>query len=181
MSNQQETRSLLARYSLDSSFFIDLWSREGKFPRDIFVGIWEALIEGINKGEVIAPESVREELSDTDEAPLKRWLSEHGGMFVPLESGQLGPLTEIVRRYPAYANNPRNLADPAVIALAKADGLTVLSSETKVTQQSERNPKIPNVCQEFSVPCLDIQGYCREEKIELRRSPSTATTRPAAA
>jgi hypothetical protein len=89
-------------------------------------------------------------------------------------------LTEIVRRYPAYANNPRNLADPAVIALAKADGLTVLSSETKVTQQSERNPKIPNVCQEFSVPCLDIQGYCREEKIELRRS-SPATPKPAAA
>lgn len=174
MSNPQETRSLLARFSLDSSFFIDLWSREGRFPRDIFVGIWEALVEGIDKGEIIAPESVREELSDTDEAPLKRWLSEHGGMFVPLESGQLGPLTEIVRRYPAYANSPRNLADPAVIALAKADDLAVLTSETKVTQQSERNPKIPNVCEEFSVPCLDIQGYCREEQIELRRSSSTA-------
>lgn len=181
MSKRLETRSLLARYSLDSSFFIDLWSREGKFPRDIFVGIWEALVDGITKGEVIAPEAVREELANTKETALKRWLSEMSNMFVPLESGQLGPLTEIVRRYPAYANNPRNLADPAVIALAKADGLTVLSSETAVTQQSARNPKIPNVCEEFEVPCLDIQGYCRAEKIELHRPSPVGAPRAAAA
>lgn len=181
MSNSQETRSLLARYSLDSSFFIDLWSREGKFPRDIFVGIWESLNEGIDKGEVIGPESVQEELSDTNETSLTRWLSDHASMFVPLESGQLGALTEIVRRYPAYANSPRNLADPAVIALAKADDLTVLSSETRVTQQSARNPKIPNVCEDFSVPCLDIQGYCRAEKIELHRTSPASATRPATA
>jgi hypothetical protein len=181
MSGHQETRSLFARYSLDSSFFIDLWSREGKFPKDIFVGIWEALVEGIDKGEIIAPEVVRDELANTDEAALKRWLAEHDGMFVPLETGQLGPLTEIVRRYPAYANSPRNLADPAVIALAKADELAVLSSETKATQHSERKPKIPNVCQEFDVGCLDIQDFCRKEGIELHRSPASGGPKTAAA
>jgi hypothetical protein len=181
MSGQQETRSLFARYSLDSSFFLDLWSREGKFPKDIFVGIWEALVEGIDKGEIIAPEVVHEELADTDEVSLKDWLAAHGGMFVPLEAGQLGPLTEIVRRYPAYANSPRNLADPAVIALAKADELTVLSSETKATQHSDRKPKIPNVCEEFGIACLDIQGFCRKEEIELHRSPAAGGPKAATA
>jgi hypothetical protein len=164
------TRSMLSRYSLDSSFFIDLWHSEGRFSRDVFVGIWEALNEGISGGHVVAPEAVREELADTNDPALKRWLSERSRIFIPIDQGQLDALTEVVRRYPAYADQPRNLADPAVIALAMADSLTVLTSEILVTQQSLRNPKIPNVCGQFGVECFDVMGYCRAEKIELQRS-----------
>lgn len=167
--SEAATRSLLARYSLDSSFFVDLWSNEGQFSRDVFVGIWDAVVEGISEGAIVAPGAVRDELADTKDASLKQWLSARATMFVPLDLAQLDALTEIVRKYPAYANEARNLADPAVIALAKVDSLTVLTSELRVTQQSMKNPKIPNVCDDFGVKCLDVQGYCRAEKIELER------------
>jgi hypothetical protein len=57
----------------------------------------------------------------------------------------------------------------------------VLSSETKATQHSERKPKIPNVCQEFEIACLDIKELCRQEGIELHRSPASGGPKAAAA
>jgi hypothetical protein len=172
---QESARTLLAKYCLDSSFFIDLWNDEGKFSRDIFVGIWDALEEGVTDCSIVAPIPVRDELRDTDDPSLKAWLSAKASMFVPLDAPQLTALTEIVRKFPAYANEARNLADPAVIALAKVDGLTVLSSETWVSQMGMKNPKMPNVCGDLGIQCVDIKGYCKAEGIELqRRSPRGA-------
>jgi len=166
-------RTLTARYCLDTSFFIDLWSDEGKFSREIFVGIWDALQEGIVGRLIIAPTPVRDELRDTTDTSLKAWVSDNASIFVPLDKPQLAALTEIVCKFPAYAREPRNLADPTVVALAKVDGLTVLSSETWVSQMGKKNPKMPNVCEEFGLRCLDIKGYCGAESIELHRRPAT--------
>lgn len=163
-------RTLVARYCLDTSFFIDLWSEEGKFYRKIFVGIWDALQEAVREGSVIAPGSVKDELRDTKDKTQKAWVSANSEIFIPLDSHQVRALKEIVCKFPSYAREARNLADPAVIALAKVEGLTVLSSESWVSQMGAKNPKIPNVCEEFGVPCLDIKGYCQAEKIELQRT-----------
>jgi Domain of unknown function (DUF4411) len=171
----ESARSLLARYCLDTSFFIDLWSDEGAFSRGVFVGIWDALEEGVANCSIIAPSVVRDELRDTTDADQKAWVSGHSSVFVPLDLTQVSALTEIVRKFPGYANEARNLADPAVIALAKVDGLTVLSSENWVTQVG-KNPKMPNVCEAFGVKCLNVKAFCQAEAIELTRG-ATATTR----
>lgn len=162
-------RTLTTRYCLDTSFFIDLWSDEGKFSREIFVGIWDALQEGVAGRSIVAPTPVRDELRDTKDTSLKAWVSENAEIFVSLDKPQLAALKEIVCKFPAYAHEARNLADPAVIALAKVDGLTVLSSETWVSQMGKKNPKMPNVCEEFGIRCLDVKGYCKAENIELQR------------
>jgi hypothetical protein len=115
-----QPQSLLARYSLDTSFFIDLWSVDvGEFPRDVFKGVWQALESGVTEGKILAPEAVKEELLDTTSAEQKTWVRRKSGMFVPFDMGQVGVTKEIVRAYPKYAEEPKNLADPAVIALAK--------------------------------------------------------------
>ncbi len=165
-----QPRSLLARYCLDSSFFIDLWDSEGEFSRDVFKGIWDALEDGVSQGTILAPEVVKEELLDTEDAQQKQWISTQGGMFVPLDMGQVRILAEIVDAYPKYAEEPRNLADPGVVALAKCDELVVLTSEKRAQQHSRKKPKIPNVCEDFGVESLSIINWCRAEEITVVRS-----------
>jgi hypothetical protein len=50
-------------------------------------------------------------------------------------------------------------ADPFLIARAASLGATVLTME-----QFKRNAaKIPNICQHFKVPCLDLREFMEKE------------------
>ncbi|HVS30724.1 MAG TPA: DUF4411 family protein [Thermoanaerobaculia bacterium] len=46
-------------------------------------------------------------------------------------------------------------ADPFVIAAAKIHGGTVVTDETKKPNAS----RIPNVCEHFGIPCLNVEGF----------------------
>jgi hypothetical protein len=159
---------LFRRYALDSSFFIDLFSRDGSHPRDRYVGLWEHFEGQVNQGEIIAPIEVREELTNSLDATLDRWLVDHRSIFIEISRPQLAVLQAIVRRYPAFTRGKENMADPAVVALAAAEGLTVLTSERRQQHPSPRTPKIPNLCDEHSVICLGINEYLRAEAVVLR-------------
>ena len=161
--------TLMERYAIDTSFFLDLWKVDALFSKEIFVGIWEALEEGVASGAVVAPNSVRDELKDSDDGELKDWLSDHSAMFVPFDQSQLASVIEIVRRFPGYAEEARNLADPQVVALGRVRDLAVLTSEKQVSTLG-KNPKMPNVCESFGVQWLDIKMYCGEENIRLQRA-----------
>lgn len=167
------TPTLMERYVVDSSFFLDLWKEDGAFSKEIFIGIWDALKEGIVSGQVIAPKIVREELRNTTDNALKEWTSDHTSMFIPFDTAQLASVTEIVQRFPGYAEEPRNLADPQVVALARVRGLTVLTSEKWVPTLG-KNPKMPNVCESFNLKWLSIKSYCEAEGIELLRAAPKA-------
>lgn len=165
--------TLMERYAMDSSFFLDLWREDGAFSKEIFVGIWDALEEGIEGGQIIAPKIIRDEIRNTKDEGLKSWISNRPGMFIAFDQVQLASLTEIVRRFDGYAQEARNLADPQVVALARVRGLTVLTSEKRASTLG-KNPKMPNVCEAFEVPWLSIKSYCAAEGIELHRSTPEA-------
>lgn len=44
-------------------------------------------------------------------------------------------------------------ADPWIVAKAKAMGATVVSHESRITQQGKK-VKVPNVCQQYGVECI---------------------------
>jgi Domain of unknown function (DUF4411) len=88
-------------------------------------------------------------------------------MFIPFDQAQLTSVTEIVRKFPGYAKEARNLADPQVVALARLRGLEVLTSEKWVPFLGEANPKMPNVCETFEVESHSIKSYCEAEGIQL--------------
>ena len=161
--------TLMERYVVDSSFFLDLWKDDGAFSKEIFVGIWDALEEGVASGEIIAPKIVREELRNTTDIALREWTSDRINVFIPFDTAQLASVTEIVQRFRGYAEEARNLADPQVVALARVRGLTVLTSEKRVPTLG-KNPKMPNVCESFGVKWLSIKSYCAAEGIELLRA-----------
>lgn len=160
---------------MDTSFFLDLWKEDAAFSKEIFVGIWEALGAGIAGGHVVAPNSVRDELRDPDDPPLKEWVTDHAYMFIPFDEAQLASVTEIVRKFPGYAKEARNLADPQVVALARVRGLEVLTSEKWVQFLGEKNPKMPNVCEAFSVTSHDIKSYCGANGIQLVQATASGS------
>jgi uncharacterized protein DUF4411 len=160
---------LFRRYALDSSFFIDLFTRDGSHPRDRFIGLWQHFEEQIQKGEILAPLEVREELTNSVDLELDKWLVEHRAIFVEVSWPQLEILQAIVRAYPAFTRGKENMADPAVVALAAAEGLTVLTSERHQQHPSPRTPKIPNLCEERGVSCFGINDYLRSEGVVLTR------------
>jgi hypothetical protein len=159
---------LFRRYALDSSFFIDLFTRDGSHPRDRYIGLWEHFERQVKQGEIIAPIEVREELTNSVDPDLDRWLVQHRRIFIEISRPQLVVLQSIVRRYPTLTRGKENMADPAVVALAAAEGLSVLTSERRQQHPSPRLPKIPNLCDEHSVPCLGINDYLRAESVVLR-------------
>lgn len=165
--------TLMARYIMDTSFFLDLWKKDAAFSKEIFIGIWEALGTGIAAAHIIAPNSVREELRDTNDLRLKEWVTDHAYMFIPFDEAQLASVTEIVQMFPGYAKEARNLADPQVVALARVRELEVLTSEKWVQFLGENNPKMPNVCEAFGVKSHDIKSYCSAEEIQLVQATAT--------
>lgn len=55
------------------------------------------------------------------------------------------------------------VADPFIVACAKVNKASV------VTQEKYKNnaARIPNVCKEFEVSCIDVQDFLKNEKIKL--------------
>ena len=159
---------LFRKYALDTSFIVDLWTREGSHPRDRYAGLWDHFEKQVDTGEVIAPHEVREELANSYGPSLDKWLTRHRQMFIEISRPQLEVLQEIVRKYPDFARSQRNMADPAVVALAAAEGLIVLTSEHHKQNPSPTEPKIPNVCQEHRVSWLGVNDYLRAENVVLR-------------
>lgn len=159
---------LFRRYALDSSFFIDLFSRDGSHPRDRYIGLWEHFEGQVDQGQIIAPFEVREELTNSLDPALDRWLVQHRSIFIDISRPQLAVLQMIVRKYPAFTRGKENMADPAVVALAAAEGLTVLTSERRQQNPSPTTPKIPSLCDEQAVQCLGVNDYLRSESVVLR-------------
>jgi hypothetical protein len=51
------------------------------------------------------------------------------------------------------------VADPFVIACAKIHDGTVVTEE----QFKPNAAKIPNVCQHFNIPCVDLEGFMKQQ------------------
>lgn len=158
---------LFRRYVLDTSFFSDMWAENGIYARDRHAGLWRHFEEQVERDEIIAPKEVREELEGCFDEELDRWLVEHGSIFLEVHSVQLPILTTIVRKYPSFTLGKKNLADPAVVSLAAAEKLPVLTGERYQTTPSARSPKIPNLCEQLGVDCYDVNAYLRAEELVL--------------
>lgn len=69
-----------------------------------------------------------------------------------------------------YQNNLKNtigLNDMSIVALSKALGLPVVSSETRIlVQQNTKKIKIPNLCDLTGVKHLTFHEFCRAEGVK---------------
>ena len=149
-------------YSLDTSVLVNGWRKT--YSPDVFPALWKKFDKLIADGRVFAIDEVLRELSKQDDEILA-WAKDREHMFVRIDSdGEIQvAVTEILFRFPRLVDTSksRSIADPFVIALAKVRGYTVVTEE-KVGGTIEK-PKIPFVCQEMDIRCINFLQLLREQ------------------
>ena len=156
-------------FCLDANVLIEAWQKyySPKFCPEY----WDVLNELGDQGRIFIPEMVYEEIS--------KWLK---NSKIPVRKINV-PVTRCLQSI--YSTNPmhkklvdntkaRSLADPWVIAHAINEKATVVTKEEKVTALNSNKIKIPNVCDNMSIPwindfqlieVLNIQFTCKLKKL----------------
>jgi hypothetical protein len=160
---------LFQQYCIDACAILDFWDNTQSRTRPYHVKvktfrvIWEHISSKIKLGAIIVPKAIAIEIGNvTDNEELKIWLKQNNKLFID-HSLYLKELAEIVNRYPIYTTHRSSIGDAILIAIAKANKLTVITSETYSKQHSPIRPKIPNVCEDFSVKWVNLPEFFEGE------------------
>lgn len=145
------------KFCLDTNVLIQAWQKY--YSPQICPSYWDMLNElGINN-IIFIPEVVYNEIVQTDD-DLSKWLKLSKIPIRKIDKQVTECLKEI------YSSNPnhkylvdntkaRSLADPWVIAHALRENAIVVTKEEKVTAINTTKIKIPNVCENMNVPCIN--------------------------
>lgn len=91
-------------------------------------------------------------------ALLEAWVRRYPNDVFP---GLWAHIEEVLEAFPRLVGTlkSRNRADAFVIALAKVEGLAVVTEERGGTPD---RPRIPLICEHFKVPCINTLEFIRE-------------------
>jgi hypothetical protein len=147
-------------FSLDTSGLLDAWVRH--YPPDVFPAVWSLMDSAVRKGEIFVIDEVVQELERKDDG-ISAWVRDHDNMIVPIDDGVQRRVAEIMSRHGRLVDSRKNRSgcDPWVIALAQERGLTVVTAEKP--SRSLARPKIPDVCQDLGLPCIEIIDLFRQQ------------------
>ncbi len=150
------------KYVFDTSGFVGLFNN---YYRSRFPSLWKQFDQMILDGRVISTREVKREIGDQDDN-LKVWADEHSHIFLTPTANEGRVVADIYSNEHFQANiEQRKLlkggknADPFVIALARVEGAIVVTLE----KNKPNAAKIPNICDDFLVGCVDLEGFMEEE------------------
>jgi len=154
-------------YIIDSCSLVDLNKHN---PIDIFPSLWKKIESLIDSEAMISHIEVFNEITMQDNA-LTDWLKKHKDMFRSISQKQAEIVKDILKKYPSFVKKDSLFdADPWLIALAKEiqdqPQKTLWSVKRLiVTEESLRGNKIkiPFVCKEFGISCINRVEMFREE------------------
>lgn len=151
-------------YVFDSSTLIHLFRYyyPGRFP-----SLWENFDALVLEQCIISVPEVRNELDGHGDR-LSDWVKDHHEAFLKPTTDELYFVRVIfeVPRFQGLVRKKEQLrgkpvADPFVIATAQA-----LEEGCVVTQEVKKKnaARIPNVCEHFDIPCLNLEAFMENEK-----------------
>ncbi len=146
-------------HCIDTSAIIDIKRRQ--YPPDVFSSLSDNLDKLIMGGGLIAPKEVLKELGNIDDEILK-WAKSHKKLFKDCDPTQLQFVQEIMNKFPALVeiNKTTPAADPFIIALARMEGASVITSERN---GGAGRPRIPDVCLHYGVECISVLDFFRAQ------------------
>ncbi len=149
-------------YCIDTNVFIDAGERY--YPIDIVPGFWANFEELILAGRMKAPEMLIEELERKDDA-WRQWVyGRRETLIVPMDLPQIKAVRKVMAVYAAEGIDANRIAgDPFFIALALANGLTVVTNE----KPRRGGAKIPKICAALGVPSIGLLDLMRRERWRL--------------
>ncbi len=154
---------MTTRYSLDTSSLIRAWHEA--YPIDVAPTFWDHLQKTFAAQRAMISEEVLRETSKRS-SDLHAWLKQHGNV-IDLDDEQQQCCLTLLAKHPLMAKNRKgaDAADPWVIALAQSTGATVVSEESLV--DSEKRPKIPGICAQELLPCINLLAFMRANQWRL--------------
>lgn len=135
-----------------------------------FPTIWKCIDDLVNQNKLWSVREVRRELDRN--CPLKHieeWVKNNRHIFRRPNDKELYIVSEIFKR-PQYLGlvKRQNLlkglpvADPFLVASAKINSAFVVTQENRV----KNGARIPNVCSDFGVECVNIEQFFEKENIK---------------
>lgn len=153
------------------------------YPFDLAKSFWDQIREQIENGKIAILDMVRNEIQKGNESdPLKKWIEETEiGFFIDhREKAILEQYANILQyvQNSGYYNDTAlaswsklTVADPWLIATAKAKGLVLVTFETSInvldTKNKTKRVRIPDVANSFGVKVVNLFDMMRELNIHL--------------
>ena len=146
-------------YAVDTSSLLAAWNE--RYPLKNAPGFWRLFEDGINSGLLRSPREVRDEV-EKKEDELFDWFKARSRFWVDLDEDIQLAAREILRDFPWLTKGiaGRKVADPFVIALARARGHVVVTEESP---GNARRPRIPYVCNHYGVDCVNVLKLIQRE------------------
>lgn len=150
-----------AEFTFDTCVFIELFR---KYPKDIFVSIWELIERQFLENKIIIIKDVVDELSKVHDTAYE-YVREKKNNIIELKRDIQVNLTDIINRFPNWISpyNGRNAADPCLVALGKTYNLKVITQETIKGNKL----KIPYICNILKVKCGNFFDFLRDNRVQL--------------
>ena len=143
-------------YSFDTSAILN--GRRDLFRPAVFPTLWSRIEGEISAGRIRSIDEVRRELSQRDD-DAKRWADAQTDLYCPISRQVQVCVAQILKLHPKLVKvgGNRSGGDPFVIALAMSLNGTVVTEEHATNNLDK--PKIPDVCADLKVPCLNLMEY----------------------
>lgn len=155
------------KYVIDSNVIIELIKERGRYSKDVHVSLFGKINDYVQRGIIVSASDVYEELKDDPDPELKMWLIDNKKIFLEINAAQIVILKKILTKYPFLGEGFKDKADPVLVSLSVHQSLTLITLESSKINASPIAPKIPNLCEEFGASCVDVNGFCRQERIQL--------------
>ena len=133
---------------------------------------WDWLDQQFAKGIAGSIDMIGRELKDGNDN-LAEWVKSRKAQFVPNDDeATQDAFSEIVQFVISKDFSPANRdqflakADPWLIAKAKTIGATVVTHESTLNDATKK-VKVPNICRQFDVRCIDTFAFLRETRAKF--------------
>jgi hypothetical protein len=153
-------------YVFDTNVFISL----GLYYPKRFPTIWGRVGNLADSGNLISVREVRRELENNCSSEhVLNWVEKHRHIFYIPTNEECQIVSEIFQKTQYLGFVKRNnilkgmpVADPFIIAAAKAKGFCVVTQESN----KSKGARIPTACADFGVDCIGLEGFLEREKLE---------------
>jgi len=148
-------------YCIDTSSLIAAWQE--RYPPENFPAFWVKMDGLVTTSRLIAPVEVLHETKKRSDE-LHTWLKARPAMFRDIDDAMQLEVAQVLSQFPRLVGEKkiRTSADPFVIALARLEGLPLVTDE-KPTGSLTR-PNIPDICEQFGMKWMGMLQLIQAEK-----------------
>ncbi|MGD2090674.1 MAG: DUF4411 family protein [Candidatus Aminicenantes bacterium] len=137
------------------------------FYPDRFPSLWEKFESLKSENKIVSVREVENEINTyLGTNRLTEWAKKNRDFFAQPTQEELLIVTEIfkIAHFQTLIREKKRLkgepvADPFVVAKAKACNGCVVTEE----QWKKDSGKLPNVCQHFDIPCINLEEFMKRE------------------